>query len=330
MQMRSGVFAFAITGAILVANSALALSVTDPVDVTNGSAKISCSTSNSAVVDTSGTVSCSTTIPLGVSTKSYTLVEKFVFGTAAQYDPVYCASSSIVISLDAVYTPGSFCGCAYEAKTNANGRIYASGEAVCAKTADAISVGDRVTLDSTNGYLKTAADSEVAVGVALNAAADVASVVTVLLFQKSSPVAASVKHIQFVSPETALPAGSTDKYMAPTINGDLESSYTQNITSVGWTAGAISDGLTCECDTAISSSRSMDVLLCNNSSSCDSSTHVSFCDLNAGDTSCTDSSFSEVSVSAGDDLFMLFDRNGGGGVGCQRVSCKFAWTQTEY
>jgi len=336
MRANRSVFALAISGAILIASSAFALNGTSPVDVTNGTAKIECSTSNSALVDTAGTTSCSTTIPLGVSTQDYTLVDKYFYLAVAQYDPVYCAGynsvvqKSLVVSLDVVYAPSLFCGCAYNAVTNGAGKIYASGEAICSKTSAAIALGDRVTLDSTNGYLKTAANTEEAIGVALNAAADSTSEVTVLLFQKSSPVAAPTKYIQFVTGEGVLPPGSADRYMAPTINGDLEASYAQNVSSVSWTAGAISNGLSCECDTAVSTARSMDVLLCNDSSSCTISNHVSFCELDAGDSSCTDSSFSEVATSSGDDLFMFFTRYGGTGVGCQRISCKFAWTQTEY
>ena len=332
MQMRKEVFALAITGLFLIATSALALNGTDPVDVSNGIAKISCSTSNSAVVDTSGTVSCSTTIPLGVSTKTYTLVDKYFFGTVTQYDPVYCAGSGIVVSLDVVYTPTLFCGCAYNTATNGFGKIYASGETVCSKTSASIALGDRLTLDSTNGYVKTAADTEVAIGVAVEAKAGADSQVAVVLFQKSSPVASATKYVQFVTTEVAFPTGNNiDRWMAPTINGDLENAYAQNITSVSWTAGAIVNGLSCECDTAMAASREMDVLLCKDSSSCTTSSHVSYCELDGTESSCTDSSFSEVAISSGDDLFMHFKRHGGASsTGCRQVSCKFAWTQTEY
>ena len=333
MRTNRSVLALAITGAILIASSAFALDGTAPVDVSNGTAKIECATSNSVVVDAAGTVSCSDVIPLGVSTSRFSLVEKVALYGVAQYDTVGCGGVlGLSYSLDVIYTPTSFCGCAYSAAAATPDPfvIYAAGEALCSKTSAAIALGDRVTLDSTNGYLKTAADSEVAVGVAVTAAASGATEVRVMLGQRSSPVALPTKYVQFVTAEGVLPAGSSDRWMAPTINGDLEASYHQNTTSVSWTAGAISNGLSCECDTAVATSRSMDVLLCNDSSNCTTSNHVSFCELNAGGSSCVDSTFSEVATSSGDDLFMFFTRYGGTGVGCQRVSCKFAWTQTEY
>ena len=323
----------AITGAILIASSAFALDGTAPVDVSNGTAKIECATSNSVVVDAAGTVSCSDVIPLGVSTSGFTLVEKLAYLAVAQYDTVGCGGPfGLAYSLDSTYVPTSFCGCAYSAAATTGNSfvIYAAGEAVCSKTSAAIALGDRVTLDSTNGYLKTAADSEVAIGVAVNAVASGTTEVRVMLGQRSSPVALPTKYVQFVTAEGVLPAGSADRWMAPTINGDLESSYLQNTTSVSWTAGAISNGLSCECDTAIAAGRRMEVQLCNDENNCDATTHVSLCILAAGASSCVDSTFSEVATSAGDDLFVLFDRTGGGAVGCQRVSCKFAWTQTEY
>lgn len=323
----------AITGAILIASSAFALDGTAPVDVSNGTAKIECATSNSVVVDAAGTVSCSDVIPLGVSTSGYTLVKKTSFiGGAAQYDSIGCVGGGIyAYSLDQSYLPKNFCGCAYAASAAFTTLvIYAAGEAICSKTSAAIAAGDRVTLDPTNGYLKTAADSEVAIGVALAAVASGTTELSVMLGQRSSPVALPTKYVQFVTAEGVLPAGSADRWMAPTINGDLESSYLQNTTSVSWTAGAISNGLSCECDTAIAAGRRMEVQLCNDENNCDATTHVSLCILAAGASSCVDSTFSEVATSAGDDLFVLFDRTGGGAVGCQRVSCKFAWTQTEY
>lgn len=323
----------AISGAILIASSAFALNGTSPVDVTNGTAKIECATSNSVVVDAAGTVSCSDVIPLGVSTTQFALVKKTALGAVARYDTVACGGYlGLAYSLDATYTPTSFCGCAYSSASTIGDPfvIYGAGEGLCSKTSAAIALGDRVTLDSVNGYLKTASDTEVAIGVAITSAGSGETEVRVMLGQRSSPVAAAAKYIQFVTAEGVLPAGSADRYMAPTINGDLETSYAQNVSSVSWTAGAISNGLSCECDTAVSTARSMDVLLCNDSASCTTTNHVSFCELNAGDSSCTDSSFSEVATSSGDDLFMFFTRYGGGAVGCQRISCKFAWTQTEY
>ena len=152
----------------------------------------------------------------------------------------------------------------------------------------------------------------------------------VILNHRTAPVSSAATLVAFASPVENLPSGSTTAYTAIGNQADMATSYTSNATSTNWMAGDLEAGLTCECNEAIGSGRSMDIKLCKNNSACTGSDLLSTCSLAAAATSCTDGSFSSVATSDGDDLFLKYERSGGTAVKCQRPSCRFAYSQTEY
>lgn len=320
---------------------ALAFEGTEPVAVTNGDVSLSCpagtginSSGSHLLAGTGGDIDCTNTIP---SLAAWPAANRIVYSGSAidQYAVVESASWFFV---ELVQEAGAgddrkAVGCA---QTDTDGsatqalHLSYAGYIKCLKaTGTAWSAGDRLKVTA-GGVLDVAADTEWAVATAIYGTSAATSGFVVWGIQAPVTVTASVNLVAFASPMENLPSGSTTAYTAVANQGAMETSYTANSTSTNWMAGNIEAGLTCECNEAIGSGKSMDIKLCRNSSSCTGSDLLSTCSLAASATSCTDGSFSSSATSDGDDLFLKYERSGGTGVKCQRPSCRFAYSQTEY
>jgi hypothetical protein len=324
------VLGFALHGSPMVA---LAFDGSAPVEVANGDVSLTCADDNRLLGKTTGNVDCLEILPDAVAFDRYSLATKLSLYGATQYDPVYCIGVSILaLDLAPVGAP-AFCGCAYETiESLAYGRIYDSGSAICTKAGTAISLHDRVKVNA-SGVLETALDSEVAVGVATLPATDVATVVSIEMGQQTSPVVQAVTHIAIIGVSTPSNINS-DSFAQISPSADFNGSFTAGLRSTQWFAGNIVSGITCRCDTAPATGKTVDFELCRNNEDCGVTTAtdlISTCSqiTDSSSLECTDSSFAITATVDSDDLFIKQTRNASTSW-CQYPTCRFAYTQTEY
>lgn len=194
-----------------------------------------------------------------------------------------------------------------------------------------------------------AADNEAAIGVATETVASSATEVTILVGVKvapiettaTSPVAVSSSGvvsidqsgIDHVSIMQTTQVGATADLYFPVMGTELSghSALTAGRTTTFMPAGAITSAIKCRCDDAVATDKSVEIELCKNEGTdCSSSDTdvVSECTIGAGQTSCSDSSWSgDYSVEAGDSFYFYADRTGG--TGCQYYQCRFTFSSSE-
>jgi len=338
------IIGFGLHGCPMVAE---AFDGSEPVSVSNGDVSLSCPAAGASgtngnasgthlLAGTAGAISCTNLIPERASWAANSRLMYAVTGnTITQYAAI---KPSGIYGVELPVEAGAgddrvTIGCAQTATDGTSSQWFHmayDGFFTCLKaTGTAWASGDRLKVTA-NGILDVAADTEWAVAIALTAGSSASTGQVVWMPQAPVTVTASVNLVAFVAPLENLPSGSTTAYTAIGNQADMATSYEANATSTNWMAGQVEAGLTCECNEAIGSGKSMDVKLCKNNSACSGSDLLSTCSLAAAATSCTDGSFSSSTTSDGDDLFVKYERAGGTGVKCQRPSCRFAYSQTEY
>lgn len=139
-----------------------------PVDVSNGTVKLTCSDANRILAkDASGDVGCKTALPAG--TTQTALVYTGTSFLSTQYKLQTFASGYLSDVTAPTHSP---IGCALDSGLLGSGdptvSVAIDGEATCLKAASAITIGDRVGNDpADNGKLKTVGTNESAVGIAM-------------------------------------------------------------------------------------------------------------------------------------------------------------------
>jgi hypothetical protein len=366
MQMRKEVFALAITGLFLIATSALALDGSSPVDVSNGDVSLSCSDNNRILGKATGSVSCLNDIPDEVTQKAVVLGTFSGFPALDNYVATYALIAGSDFLSIAKDDPDKVVGVMEYTGTGIVYNLATQGNVTATKQGDnSIAAGDRLKLDTRGaadaaaastpgthgscvaysfggmnyycGKVITAAANERAVGIATSAAATSDTTVDMIVGVGIAPTALSLndaKQIAYMKSTKGID-GATDKYYPAIGYGNVDQGSLDEKVKTAFPSGAVTDGITCNCEAAMASGKTITIRLCkpNGADDCASGGDdvISSCGIGDSTTTCTDSSFSgTTSLSSNDVLYYYAERPASGGSGCQSVECRFAYTQSEY
>ena len=207
-----------------------------------------------------------------------------------------------------------------------------------------------------NYYCQTvikANDNETAVGIATETVASSATEVDIIVGAKVAPIAvtgtgdisvstsgvisytgSAGAQVAYVKSSTAV-TGAGDRYLPAIGYGTIPQSSLDYKVKTAFPSGAVTDGITCNCESAMASGKTLTIRLCKPNSADDCSSGgddvISSCQIDDSTTTCTDSSFSgTVSLSANDVLYYYAERPASGGSGCSLYQCRFGYSQTEY
>ncbi len=329
-----------ILALLLFAGPAFAITGATPLSVENGVIDLNCADDTAQVISNQPTgtapnqvksMACTDYLPYGVAVGHPLITNSLWYslsGSIAKYDPVAC-SGGIPTALATSSNQELFCGCAFTAQSTFTGQVklfsLASYMQCFKDTSTAVSSGERLKLNA-SGKMVPAADNEEAIGVAAAGYGSSVSVINVLPFNLAAKQAVTASIVQRVgNNRDSLPNTQTTRYLAMDPNTYTSSSSFELVRGGSpWFSSNITVGLSCTCNSAPASSRSRVFTLQKGTST--PATDLSTCTITAGNTTCSDSSFSgPKAVSDSEFLTLKVDGAGGGSVGCQYIQCKFTY-----